>query len=484
MFGRWSTAAIVGMFLLPGCSERGLQTSNPEREIVHQLSRHRIVMLGDFAHEWPLSTQTLTTTLTTWLRMLEAGESDQGHLTVFLEEDNQVAGLLRQYLKTGDLHPLLDLLMPSTSLERLESYADLRGIATQIDSLNLFLPASKQIVFDVQGPEAFNVFNPMILDSSDRETRLFYVNQRDSLSAGNVIAYLQDHPDQKALMFYGVGHLIKNFVEKNYTGSLSAGEKSGHYLAYYLKKEFGEDGVFTISQIDHRHSPLQPGQFDSSDVMFLADETPWSGKPQMNKDLAPDNFDAFIVRNQFHIPTHPLSHVFSRRVVAASIKRLEYLEPHQSGIFGSRFYTQALRTLEVLADTNFSTSKEWKSWFVEHPFEGLDHFRSQEFRDRLKEQCRRAIGTPEMGSRIGELISLGFDPRVGSPTMTSGQWDTFFNEMWPQMVILNAIGVCWIGNQHEQERARTYLRQTTGKSFDSPGQFLKWWRKKFYSVSY
>lgn len=441
-------------------------------------------MLGDFAHGYPLPFHTLTSTLSTWLSMLEKGESDQSRVTLFLEEDKNVADLIRQYLKNGDLNPLLDFLLPSISIENLEFYADLRGITTRIDSMNRSLSPSKQIVFDVQGPEAFNNFDPMVLDLSDRATRMSYVNQRDSLSAMNVESYLKERPEQKALMFYGTGHLIKNVVEKGFAGSLTAKEDTGYFLAHYLKRDFGDDQVFCVTQEDRRHSPLHPGEFDGPDVMFLSHDVPWRNSPPEDENLAPANFDAFIIRNQFHIHSHPLNHVFSARVISASLKRLEFLEPHQSGAMGSRYHKEALRTLEFLSDTNFSTPAEWKSWYAVHRFEGLNRLRSEDVRNRFANDCFRALGTPEFGRHIDDLICLGFDPRVGSPTMTRQEWDKCFNDMWPQIVFLNAIGVYWIGDPEEQAQARGYLVQSSGNNYDDPAKYLKWWRKKFYNVTY
>lgn len=441
-------------------------------------------MLGDFAHEFPLPFNTLTSTLSNWLTMLKKGESDESHVTLFLEEDGRTADLIRQYLKNGDLNPLLDFLLPNTSIERLEFYADLRGITTRIDSMNRFLSPSKQIVLDIQGPEAFNNFDPIVLDLSDRASRLLYVNQRDSLSAMNVESYLKERPGQKALMFYGTGHLIKNVVKKRFAGSLTPKENTGYFLAHYLKRVFGDDQVFCVTQADRHHSPLQPGEHDGPDVLFLSHDVPWANSPPDDEYLVPANFDAFIIRNQFHIHSHPLDHVFSERIISASIKRLESLEHHQSGAMGSRYYKEALRTLEFLSDTNFSMPAEWKSWYAAHRFEGLNRLRSESVRNRFANNCFRALGTPEFGRYIDELINLGFDPRVGSPTMTRQEWDKCFNDMWPQIVFLNAIGVCWIGDPGEQVQARAYLFQSSGKNCDNPAAYLKWWRKKFYDVTY
>ena len=474
----------LGIFALSACSHPQARISNPEEQTIQALSHKRIVMLGDFAHEYPLSYHTLTSTLSAWLTMLEKGESDQTRVTLFLEEDSQISGLVREYLKNGDLDPLLEFLLPSISIERLEFYADLREITARIDSINRVLPSSKQIVFDIQGPEAMNVFDPKMVDASERAARLYYVNQRDSLSAINVTSYLRARPNQKALMFFGTGHLIRNTVEKGFAGSLTPEEDTGHFLAYYLKREFGDDSVYCIAQVDRRHSPLRTDEFDGPDVMFLSHDVPWKSSPSNDESLVPANFDAFIIRNQFHIPSHPLSHVFSSRIISASIKRSEFLEPHRSGAMGGRFYKEALSTLAFLSDTNFSTPAEWKSWYAVHRFEGLDRLRSEGVRNRLKNDCFQALGTPGFAGYIDDLINLGFDPRVGSPKMTRQEWDKYFADMWPQIVFLNAIGVYWIGDSNEQCKAKDYLVESSGQDYNNPSLYLKLWRKQFYKVAY
>src|ERR1700690_1139071 len=115
----------LALLLLSSCSQHKSYIANPEEQIIRELSQHRIVMLGDFGHEFPLPFHTLTATLSTWLTMIGKGESNQNHLTLFLEDDDQMTNLLRHYLKTGDLNPWLGFILPSTTLERLEFYSDL-----------------------------------------------------------------------------------------------------------------------------------------------------------------------------------------------------------------------------------------------------------------------------------------------------------------------------------------------------------------------
>lgn len=64
--------------------------------------------------------------------------------------------------------------------------------------------------------------------------------ERDSLAAANIVAYLKDRPEQKGLVFYGSGHLIKRPDYKSAGGGEPSEEDKGYYLAYYLKGEFGD----------------------------------------------------------------------------------------------------------------------------------------------------------------------------------------------------------------------------------------------------
>lgn len=480
-------AIILGLalFSLSACNRPKSDFSNPEAQVVRGLSGRRIVMLGDFAHEFPLVQHTLISTLSNWLSMLEKGETDQNRLTLFLEEDNHIAILLRQYLKNGDLNPLLDFILPSTSIERFEFYVDLRRITTRIDSMNGLLPSSKKIVFDLQGPEEMNIFDPKMLDLSARDGVLFYAKERDSLAAGHIINYFREHPNQKGLVFYSNGHLIKNIIEKmEFTSQLTPTERTGAYLGYFLKREYGDDQVFTVNQVGLDRSRLKLPEADGVDRIILSSDVPWKDSNPDDEDLLPKNFDAFMVRHEYSVRSHPFRCVFSKRIIESSLKRLESLEPHQSGAMGNKFYQQALRTLSFLCDTNFLTAMQWKSWCSAHPFGGLEHLQSDVVRRRLADDCFRALGTPKFSGYIDGLIDMGFDPRIGSPTMTRQEWDRDFDQMWPQMVFLNAIGVFFVGSPDEVADAKNYLIKKSGQNFDEPDMYLKWWRKNFYDVTY
>ena len=475
--------SVLALFSFAACVQPQTYMSNPEEHIVRKLSDQRIVMLADFAHEFPLPYHTLTSTLSTWLTMLEKGESDQRRVTLFLEEDSRTASLVRHYLETGDLDSLLDFVLPTTSLERLEFYSDLRRITARIDSMNAVRPSSQAISFNVQGPEAMNAFDPRLIDSSATASLLFFVRDRDSLTAMNIRAYLQNHPDQKGLIFYGAGHLIKNIVTKAFTQSLRPEERTGAFLARYLKDEYGDSQVFVVNQVWKGRSSLNLDQFGSKDVMILSGDVPWKESPPKDENVDPRNFDAFIIRNEPAASPHFLSHVFSKRIVTASIKRLRQMENHRSGEFGSRFYNQALKGLTFLSDTSFLSPEDWNSWCSTYYFDGLARLQSAEFRHRLANEFfqKREVDL----SYLQDLEDFGFGPRFGNPkTMSHDEWNKAFDRIWPEIVFVNAVGIYWVGDAKEVAQAKSYLVEASGQNYDDAARYLKWWRQRFCGVDY
>jgi len=68
--------------------------------------------------------------------------------------------------------------------------------------------------------------------------------------------------------------------------------------------------------------------------------------------------------------------------------------------------------------------------------------------------------------------------------MSRDEWRQHFADQWPQILFLNMIGVLWVGTPEEQNVALQYLLKSTGQNFAQPAQYLKWWRKHFFDVSY
>jgi hypothetical protein len=258
----------------------------------------------------------------------------------------------------------------------------------------------------------------------------------------------------------------------------------GRFLAYYLKARFGDSQVFTVGQVARARSSLNLDDFASKDVLLPSAQVPWKDAPPDDIDLTPDNFDAFIIRDGFMIPAHPLRYILSKRVLDAGITRLRFSQYHRSGAMGNRLFHEAMSTLMFLGDTSLSTAEEWESWRASHRFDGLTRLHSERFRGDFTEKSSRVLGTGEFSAIIDDLVNMGFDTRVGSPNMTREQWDGYLTSQWPQIVLLNVIGVWSVGEPAEQAAAQEYLIKVSGEHFREPGQYLKWWRHRFFAVAY
>jgi hypothetical protein len=479
-FLRFTYAVVV--FSMMACNPPKPYITNPDRHLAQELSTHRILMLADFAHELPLPYHSMISLLSAWLQLAEEQSFEPRNLVLFLEEDDQVAGLIREYLKTGNLDPFLDFALPSTSLERLEFYANLRRLTLRIDSLNKTLPAGKAITLDIQGPEAMNSFNPTILHSSGGSVDSYFVNRRDSLSAVNAISYLRSHPNQKALFFYGITHLIKNTVAKNVGGHLPEEQSIGNYLAFYLKDEFGENAVMSVNQLPRAHMSKMPAEAPSGSLLVNSEHVPW--KPDIFADnvMQPANFDALVLRDEVSCPNHPLGQIFSSRTVDACIRRLGKLGPQHSGALATRFYEQALRSLKLISGNSFTGLEQWKLWRASHTLNPMQELKSEKFRHQLTTYYRENAGQP---AKMFYLVSLGFPQSLqNSQTLSQDDWNAMLDKTIPETIFLNCIGIVLIGSPKEREVAKNYLFQFTRVSFQEPDLYLRWWRQKYYNASY
>ena len=464
------------------CAHRRDYFADPEEQLVHELSSKRVVMLGDFYHEMALPWHGLTSLLSTWVSMLSQHKSDQSHLTLFLEEDSRTADLIRHYLNSGDFKPLLDFILPNTSLERLEFYADLRRICLRIDSLNAAIAAARQITFDVQGPEAGDILDTSTLSLSESEAHEYFLRDRDSLASINIISYLNNHPSQRAIIYYGSGHLIKAKNVPKDLGYPGAPHGNGNFLASYLKEHFGDEAVLSVSQLPASRAQLNLKHYGAHAVLFYSNEVPWQSSPEAFQLMRPDYFDAFLVVDDIMTPIHPLRRIFSKTILSASIARLELTQPHLPNVFAQRLYQQSMQTLRFLSDTSFPSIPEWKRWYSSRRYNPYAIFQSASFR---KQVITLLAENPKSAETANTLSALGFSESVANATsLSSQQCNKEFDECLPNIVYLNSIGISWIGSQDERENATQSLARFTGQEYSTPDMYLKWWRKKFYATSY
>ncbi len=116
----------------------------------------------------------------------------------------------------------------------------------------------------------------------------------------------------------------------NVGGDLSTEESRGCHVAFYLKRALGEKNVLSVNQMS-----LTPNRFASPGFEGLrnasgfvrSEDIPWS-------DLQPQDYDAFICRNEVFCTDHAFSEIFCNRIITVSIKRMEFLTPSLGALHG------------------------------------------------------------------------------------------------------------------------------------------------------
>lgn len=455
---------------------------DPQQHLTEELAHRRVIMVADFAHEYSLPYQTLVDILSVWVERTEDPSYQPRSLALFLEEDDQIASSVRDYVATGNLDPFLELALPSTTLERLEFYAELRRLTMRIDTLNLTLPVPNKVSFDIQGPDPVNAFDPILLDSSRQAGISYFINRRDSLTAIRAIKYLKAHPSSKALFFYGAAHLIKATVAKNVGGEAPADQSVGNYLAFYLKKEFGDAAVLSVNQLSRLKMSSYLSNAPLGDIFVYSGNTPWKSQVIRDNNLRPANFDAFILRDEDLCPWHPLSQVFSTRTIDASVRRLDQLAPHRSGSLASRFYNEALQALMFVSGDSLVTPEKWNSRPASFSFDPIQRLRSARFREQLTTYYMESNGRPD---KIPYLRGLGFPESLArSQSLPRPDWNALLDQTIPQTIFLNCIGIALIGTPDERAVAKKYLSDFSGQRYQDADRYLKWWRAKYCSISY
>ncbi|MHB8335844.1 MAG: hypothetical protein ACYDEE_00305 [Ignavibacteriaceae bacterium] len=454
-----------------GTTKRKYYT-HPNAYIVDQLAHKKIIMLADFAHGYPLPYKSLIFLLNKWFDKVETGKSKDFDITLILEDDKEIIDNLKQYISTGNWKPVMHYWLPYSNMEMLEFYADIRTLNLKIDSLNARNDLKHRINFDIYGGEPFNVFdNPRLLQLSKEDGAKYFANIRDSVTAQNICAYLDRNKNSKAIIFYGTAHLVNNYVNKNICTTVPCTEINGYYLAYYLKKRFGEDSILSIDQAQISHEMWENSPFvaaKDSNIFVYSDNIPW-------RDNHPENFDAFIIRRGILVPGHFLSFVFSRNIIEADIKRMSFIEKYLPGALAERYYNEAFESLKLITGEKFKDLSEWKNWFEKSNYDGFKRLNSDDFAKQIFDEFYQNTNNKEVRNQLYKLgIGIGILDINNIPSKDSWK-DLVWPEEFNYIKWLNTIGMLWVGTTEEKKEAKEFLVRYTGKNFSVPQDYLKYY---------
>jgi hypothetical protein len=455
--------------------------ADPDSVIAAEINNRKIVMLGENPHVNVILYQSLVNILDKWVEILGNSDSKQASLILILETDSSSAQIVNSFVKTGDDSLVREYIIPYSYYETMEFYSKLREFQIRLDSITSALKLN--INFDIKGFE--NIGGEVNLDTvwlkkSRRESELYFVNERDNITANNIKMFLNKNPNTKVLMFYGAAHLQYGIINKNYGfDDLNEEETKGYYLSYYLKNEYGENNVLTVYQLT-----TEPSNLPNSVIRY------YKGKPLLIKPdksfgwYEPDRYDLVIFRPFKIMQINRFSFVFSNFMVKKLSNYVASSEKYLPGYKAFTGYWNTLSDLYFVTGRKYKNSEELLNWVDstknDNLFERLD---SKGFELEMYKLYNESLNNPAATDILREF---GFEKNdLNQGPLDTNEWH---NKIWvnvqPKIKFINAIGVYRIGYPDEKIKAKEYLVKFSGKDFVEPEKYLQWYRMKYYGYEY
>jgi len=468
-------------------SDDSVYYTNPDYHVAKELFNKRIVMIGDFGHQQPGPFHRLYLTLDNWLQLC-ATKNKAVNLTLVIEFEKAVTDEINKYISTGDMEPLINAIAPDFNLETFEYYANLRNFSLKVDSINQF--RKNEISFTVKGFEPYQIINIESLAVKPRkEWELWFINERDSLTSGGIINYMESNPKEQILIFYGTGHLQCGLVNKSFgSKDLSDKEYMGYFLPHYLKKKFGDDNVVIFLPCNYlyyynKHPFNHPALDTLRDKLMLV-------KSKYFADTS------FFYGADYVISVHcsPLSlmdvnYICSRFILEKTLAGLKRVKKWLPGLAAQNLYYKYLAASALLTGHMFRNDTVLNEWVNNSNFDVLNWLYSDQLKDTLSYRF-------DIFHQIDPLESMNFINKniqpygiafwvTDSNVQNYDQWkEQEFPEIIRHIKFTNSIGIYWFGYPDEKIKAKEYLKEFSGEDFQEPEKYVRWYRMKFYGYDY
>lgn len=453
------------------------------RYIARQLETERVVALADFAHGNAYPYHTLLQVLSHWL---DLATPTGGRLVLVLEMDPEPTKVLRAYLQTGDMAPVLEYWLPFSSLDQLAFYRDLREFTLRIQRANEGSDEEHRIGFDVLGFETFNMWtlaDREAKDLPDLSQAATVANERDRRVADALLAYIKEHPQDRVLAFYGDAHLCIRETQKSWATKLFGATKSWQPMAFLLKQELGT-GFLSIAQSPLPRAALNPNgpyrDMLGRDTFVKSSDVPW----KLTR-IDPADYDAMVFLSSQGIDeAHQVRYICSGRILDQAITKLARIEklPENAFIATYSLPSRVVDGLRFITGQSFETAEQWRQWAEANPYNGFARIDSDEFAEAIRRECCQ----PMNKDRSAKLGSLGLPPVLcgRQQQITPEQWRNVWPKVSPRVRFLQCVGLYWIGDPDEKAKAREFLVQFSGQEFDSAAMYLKWYRNSCLGLKY
>ena len=459
------------------------------------LSKSRVVMLGDAHHGNGFYYRLLTDFLNAWVDTLDYGrhtESVPTKLFLVLEWNREQQGRFERYLATGEIEPLLAEELTGSlwvggshksTVDRIQYFADLRELTQRIAAINA--GRSSKIELRLLGPEGIPPADEHTLmakgwnDELRRENYDWFVSTRDVLSSDEILSQLRVNSDSRAVVFYGGAHLQRGNRLKPGPLPHEAGRR-GFYMVHYLDAALGRENVRTFQTggdpplpeknclcrlagadtlpdfslyadpISRTPCPILSvhcrramtwllGQLETNASATDSGGVKWVSTIQ--KKLYRDLRNSYLLQDQtVSVQLDTLQQIGKRR--AAKVKSGD---PSYDYRPGDRRFLELSRDLVNRFDAveNLRRLSQWRDTTSEDPERSLEPLAGN-----LPTRTLRSEGTPETDELTRYL----------------------------------AVNLLVMGTDAERTEAMALLRQSTGLGYNSMKEWQAWWRGRYSGI--
>jgi hypothetical protein len=464
---------VIARGLLYSQESNSKYITNPEKYIADEIFNNKITLVGDGIHNSPIYISHITNILNNWYEAVLENEDLNANLTLVLEHDSQSVALMDNYVKTGNIRPLFDFITPGFYLENLEQWYEYRKLYKCIEEANK--SRKKKISFCLKGFEVVGIDTNEYYNLSKEETESYFINERDKYTSNGLIRYANNNPEQRILIFYGNSHLIPGLYSKWMEGFSTPKEKcESTWLVQYLIDEFGKDSVNIIYSVMLDSNLFAGAPFENLlGKLFLM-----NGTYEEIYYLNVPGIKQYLIIPHTEIPIHDINFALSKYIIEKSIERVGVFEKYHG--YKATSGTKSIKYLNFLFGKKFENSNDIKNWYDTTYFAGFNLMDTKELYDNIHSQY---LSMSSNRSAYSLLIDLGFPPsNLRNIQIDENFWrENIWKEAIKEIKFINAIEIFWVGYPDEQEAAKKYLIEFSGKNYNEPAQFLKWWRTEYHN---
>ena len=481
--------------------------------MLNRMKKKRIVMFGDAYHGHGYFYRKVTDYINYWLDKVEndtnVTTSSDGlfsKLVLFLECDEVEENLIKDYIKSGYIVPYLthniELLLKvggwnMFTVDRVEFLYNLKGIYKRVDEINQRFPG-KNIEFQIRGVEADPPYSDKINDLNfmrnefPQERFKWFAKERDQYSSKNIIKFLDENSEYKALIFYGTAHLLRGKREK--IDHFVKESKFDYYQAQYLDNHFGRNNVsiFMTQKIlknSTNHIDILMTDKTGPDYIVYCKPIPIYPCPLF---LIKSNNIIQIYHTLLQKQNHnneETDNNYDMRYMYDFIRYISTLYLYDDPKYKRQF--DSLRTiLKVKRDmesglteliemsnnlqTDFDAIKNIKEidkWTMSYEI-NQDNYFSNQFQNILKNFHPKSLTVNDTTLNLNKL----FNEKTGMTSMSEYQNITNTKDYLIEYFLIKLL---WIGTNEENRKAVSYLKQVTHLEYNNAEEWNRYLINKF-----